>query len=194
MAQKSISEFRIDRLTDLCRMVETTFSQTVSTPKHFEALAESIFNNTGTYISPTTLKRLWGYINEPMVPRTATLDILARYCGWKDFSHYISGKDTEIESGAIGTLVLNTERDVRKGDRIKLMWNPGRICIILYKGNYIWEVVESKLTRLSKGDTFSCALFVNGEPLYLDNLVKEGRKTGVYVCGRKSGITFQRID
>ena len=32
-----------------------------------------------------------------------------------------------------------------------------------------------------------------GEPLYLDNLVHGDDRPGVYVCGRKSGVTFSDI-
>lgn len=44
---------------------------------------------TGEYISPTTLKRLFGYVKPATVPRTSTLSVLARYVGktgWSDFS------------------------------------------------------------------------------------------------------------
>ena len=44
---------------------------------------------TGEYISPTTLKRLFGYVKPATAPRTSTLSVLARYvgkAGWSDFS------------------------------------------------------------------------------------------------------------
>ena len=31
-----------------------------------------------------------------------------------------------------------------------------------------------------------------GEPLYLYNLIHDGKPSGVYVCGRRSEITFIR--
>ena len=48
------------------------------TPKDFDFLAESIFEKLHQRISPTTLKRLWGYLHDTSsTPRQSTLDTLA---------------------------------------------------------------------------------------------------------------------
>ena len=175
---------------NLCKRVEETYGNEVRTPLQFEALAEDIFRITGKMLSATTLKRLWGYLNEPMIPRGTTLDVLARYCGWRDFEDFTKGDVPDIESGNIGTCTIIADKDVKRGDRVRLMWQPSRVCVIEYLGDRKWRVVASEKTRLSPGDTFSCALIVSGEPLYLDNLVHGTDRPGVYVCGRKSGVTF----
>jgi len=51
-------------------------------------------------------------------------------------------------------------------------------------------VMEAEKTKLSVGDTFKCDIFIEGEPLYLNNLVHEGRPPMVYVAGKKGGIRF----
>lgn len=60
----------------------------MKTPKDFEYLSECIFEKFHEKISPTTLKRLWGYLPESTTPRKSTLDILSMFVGydnWKDF-------------------------------------------------------------------------------------------------------------
>ena len=60
----------------------------MQTPKDFEFLSESIFEKVGERVSPTTLKRLWGYLSETTIPRLSTLNILAQfvgYAGWAAF-------------------------------------------------------------------------------------------------------------
>lgn len=190
MDKKNIPDISAEQLKDLCRRVEETYGKPVLTPLQFEALADDIFRRTGKLLSPTTLKRLWGYLNEPMSPRRSTLDVLARYCGWRDFEDFTKGNAPEIESGNVGTNVISAGKDVKTGDRIRLMWPPSRVCEIEYLGDRKWRVVASQGTKLSPGDTFNCALIVSGEPLYLDNLVHGDDRPGVYVCGRKSGVTF----
>ena len=190
MDKKNIPNISAGQLKDLCDRVEQTYGKPVSTPLQFEALADNIFRRTGKLLSPTTLKRLWGYLKEPMKPRRSTLDVLAGYCGWHDYGDFTNGNTPENESGNVGTDVINADKDMKRGDRIRLMWPPARVCEIEYLGELEWRVVASEGTRLSPGDTFSCALIMAGEPLYLDNLVHGDNRPGVYVCGRKSGVTF----
>lgn len=176
----------------LCRKVEETFGMTVTTPKHFERLTVMIFERTGTLLSSTTLKRLWGYLQESTTPRVSTLDVLARSCGWRRFEDFVAGNVPGIESGFVGAKVLNAEKDLVRGDIVRLLWAPARICDIKYLGKGEWIVVNSEGTRLSPGDTFCCHTIIAGEPLYLDHVVHEGSRPGIYVCGRRNGVGFIR--
>lgn len=179
-------------IAQLCRRVEETFGSQVSTPSKFEALSTMIFKRSGILLSTTTLKRLWGYLNEPVVPRTSTLNALARFCGWIDFEHFCSGANATVESGPIGAPVISADKNIFCGQRVRLFWAPSRMCLIEYKGNNHWQVIEAEGTRLTHGDTFDCAMIIGGEPLYLDNLSHDGQRPGTYVCGRRTGVTFVR--
>ncbi len=178
---------------DLCRRVEETLGLHPATPSQFEVLAERIHYRTGTLISATTLKRLWGYLNEPLTPRRTTLDVLARCSGWPDYEAFLAGDTPELESGAVGTKVIRVERDLRRGDRIKVMWHPSRVCVIQYLGDGAWKVLAAEKTRLTQGDTFRCNMLISGEPMYLDDLSHNTSTGGLYVCGSRSGITFERV-
>ena len=56
-------------------------------------------------------------------------------------------------------------------------------CEIKYLGDNRWKVIYSEGTRIAVGDTFNCSVIMSGEPLYVDNLVHDGKASGVYVCG-----------
>lgn len=191
MAKENISRNITGRYAQLCQAVEKAAKLTPSTPKDFESLSEAIERRSGVLFSPTTLKRLWGYLDEPVTPRAFTLDALARFCGWHDFNDFAAGNIPDIESGNIGSSSIRAGENISRGERVTLFWPPSRMCLIEYLGDLEWKVVEAEGTRLRPGDTFRCALIVSGEPLYLDNLIHEGSRPGVYVCGRKSGITFK---
>lgn len=179
-----------EQIKKLCKRVESTVGFEATSPKLFERMALMIFERTGTLLSATTLKRLWGYLREPMTPRKTTLDVLAQCCGWRNYDDFVAGNIPEIESGYVGSRVLNVERDVVPGELVRLMWRPSRICVIRYLGDRKWMVVRSEGTRLAPGDTFVCPMIVAGEPLYLDNVRHAGSRPGVYVCGRRNGVGF----
>lgn len=191
MDENAISRSIGKGIKELMQRVEETANINPSTPKEFDTLSETIFSRIGTLLSPTTLKRLWGYLNESVTARRSTLDTLSRFCGWRDFEHFISGISPDIESGNVGSKVIRAGENIRPGERVRLFWNPGRVCEIQYLGNLDWIVVESEGTRLQLGDRFRCPLIISGEPLYLDNLIKDGNSAGTYVCGTKSGVTFK---
>ena len=182
------------QIRNLCKKVEETAAMAVVKSKDFERLAIKIFDRTGTLLSPTTLKRIWGYLKESTVTRKSTLDLLAQYCGWHNFDEFITGYSPEIESGYVDAEVLNARTDLKKGCIVKLMWNPARICIVKYLGDCKWEIMKSESTHLKPGDTFRSSVFMSGEPLYLEDLVHEGVPSGIYVCGRRNGIRFAVID
>jgi len=86
---------------------------------------------------------------------------------------------------------LNVANTLRRGDKVRLTWQPDRICDIEYLGELEFRVVLSENTRLKAGDTFECNLIIEGEPLYLDNLRQGSHQPIAYVCGKKSGVLFE---
>lgn len=51
-------------------------------------LSGSIFEKLHQSVSPMTLKRLWGYLQEAPKPRLSTLTILAQYIGYDDWEDF----------------------------------------------------------------------------------------------------------
>ncbi|MEE3384580.1 MAG: hypothetical protein VZR36_05785 [Prevotella sp.] len=85
-------------LAKLRELIEGVVERKMKTPKDFEFLSECIFDKFHERISPTTLKRIWGYLSETTTPRKSTLDILSKFVGydnWKDFTE--GTEDTEKE-------------------------------------------------------------------------------------------------
>lgn len=194
MVKNNLSGTYHNTIEDLRQRVEETANMKAATPKGFESLSDVIFNRTGVLLSPTTLKRIWGYLDESVAARRSTLDTLSRFCGWRDYEHFVSGATPDIESGNVGSKVIRAGENIRPGGRIRIFWNPGRVCEIKYLGNLHWIVMEAEGTRLQPGDRFRCPLIISGEPLYLDNLIKDGNRPGVYICGSKSGVTFKIVN
>ncbi len=180
-------------IDNLRRLVEESFGSEVKSPKGFTQLSESIFDRTGMLISATTLKRIWGYLSEPVTPRQATLDVLARYIGWKSWLEFQQNSKPGIDSGMVASEHIDVLRELKWGDIVRLTWQPSRVCDVKYIGAGKFKIIKAEGTKLSVGDTFTCNLIVDSEPLYLNNLIHDGSPAATYVCGRHYGIHFLRI-
>lgn len=179
--------------TRLCNDIETSLKRKMLTPKDFEYLRQTLFDRIGVLLSPTTLKRIWGYIEETVEPRETTLSFLAQFLGYDDWHDYCHRADSEkeIESNPVISRKLNVGSMLEPGDTVRLFWHPDRRCEAEYTGNLTFKVKSAENTRIQPGDTFECALIIAGEPLYIDNLTMGGRMPVAYVCGRKSGVRFE---
>ena len=184
------------KLPILRSQIETAIGHSVVTPKDFDSLRDMIFSRLHIYVSSTTLKRIWGYLNDDVTPRQSTLNILARYLGYVDFKAFANGDvatDGELASNPIMSRRIDVDEQLESGDRIRLTWQPARVCDVQYLGGNAFEVIESQNTRLKAGDTFKCALIIEGEPMYIDNLVTGKCAPVAYVCGKKSGVYYETI-
>ena len=180
-------------IKQLCKNIETALCHQMHTPKDFEFLRERIYARQHILVSRTTLMRVWGYLEEDVTPRTSTLSILAQFLGyknWEDYQHNaLLPKDQQ--SSPVMSRRLSVTSELVHGDRLRLTWHPDRVCDVVYLGDINFRVVASENTRLRIGDTFQCSLIVEGEPLYIDNLIQEERAPIAYVCGKKSGVMFE---
>lgn len=181
--------------------VEEAVGFKCTTSSHFEKLRDYIYARTSEYISETTLKRLWGYLNENVSTRKTSLSIIVRALGFADWNDFLERNDHQqseknISSNPTFGDSINVVKDLQKGERVMLYWYPGRECLVEYTGDSNFKVIESVKTRLLPGDTFSTHLILEGHPLYLYNLRKEGRKGEPmsYICGKiHGGIFFKKL-
>lgn len=58
----------------------------------FELLSERIFDETGVKLSITTLKRVWGKVNYASEPSISTLNALAKFIGYENWSDLKNSK------------------------------------------------------------------------------------------------------
>ena len=64
----------------------------------FEVLSQSIKDNTNENLGVNTLKRLFGFKTDKVVPRLSTMDVIAQYLGSEDYESLIKelGEDADI--------------------------------------------------------------------------------------------------
>lgn len=171
----------------LKQAVEKQFSRRLSTSADFAALSEDMEEK----VSPSTLKRIWGYVGMQVTPRTITLDVLSRYVGFRDWRAFRAAlQSTSFSSSGY----FNSERidsnSLQTGDVFQIGWRPDRVVTLEYKGEQSFKVIKSENSKLQAGDEFSAASIVKGFPLLLAEIRRGGETTPSYIAGRDGGIVF----
>ncbi|MCR4664528.1 MAG: hypothetical protein K5660_04090 [Paludibacteraceae bacterium] len=173
--------------------IERLTGRAMKTPSDFDQLSLRLWDFNHEYLSPTTLKRLWGYIEGAAAPRYNTLSILARFLGYKEWDEFAEAmqKVNESESETFSGEGIRSD-ELQQGEEIEVAWQPKRRCIFRYDGNYRFTVIDSENSKLRIGDNFTAVCFLEGRPMYLDNLTRGNQTPKTYVAGKKNGISYAR--
>lgn len=69
-------------IEELKSLIEQKYGKMLCTTTDFEEFSIYLKQKWGKSISSSTLKRLYGYVNDDHKPRNITLDALAQYIGY----------------------------------------------------------------------------------------------------------------
>ena len=188
----------IPEIAALRREVESRFGRPLHTHADFVLLTEAIEEALHEHLSPTTLERVWGYSTRhyDTVSRR-TLDVLARYAereSWDSYCDYLKQTaGTESDFFTEGILDVSS---LTVGTRLRLGWQPDRMCEVRYLGDYRFIVESVTNGSLRVGDSFSCLQFQLGKLLYMDCFLRADETLDSnqrYAVGRENGLTLLEI-
>ena len=180
-------------IQELKKQVEESAGRKMNTTSDFIALGQIIWDRIHENLSPTTLKRLWSYIDGATVTRRSTLDVLSHFLGLDDWDAFLERLHSENGSDPVVAPHISSV-DLSVGEKVFVSWKPDRRCTFRYLGDSHFVVEKSENSKLKEGDTFSASLFILGEPLYLDELVQDGNAPIAFVAGNKGGLCeLQRL-
>ena len=190
MAKKHIPE-----LAYLLTEVENKYGRRIATTTDFESLSVVIEHTIGELVSSSTLKRLWGYVTLNPTPRLATLDVLSRFIGYKDFKEFCNGlKDSQAFTSTFFSSKCQTVAELAEGAKVTLGWAPNRLVVLNYLGSFQFEVVCSENSQLQAGDRFELSEIIVGYPLYISRILRDGKYTPSYVAGQINGINLLAVE
>lgn len=185
----------IPEIAALRREVENKYGTPLHTHAHFVSLTEAIEVALREHISPTTLERVWGYSTRhyDTVSRR-TLDVLANYIeknNWESFCIYL--RQTSATESDFFTDGIISVSSLAIGTRLRLGWQPDRMCEVRYMGDYRFVVEQARNGSLQVGDTFACLQFQLGKVMYMDCFQRAGDSPTDnmrYAVGRENGLTL----
>lgn len=157
-----------------------------------EYLALDIESVTGEHIGVNTLKRLLGFIDDEREPRTSTLDVIARYLGfdnWDLLSIYDNQSNSSFESSSEEIRVS----ELSEGQCVQISYLPDRRLVMAYQGDGHFLVQMSENSKLLAGDELAVTHIVQGYPLLVTEVIRDGKSLGSFTAGKAQGIRFKII-
>lgn len=174
-------------LTFLKQAIERKYAGRLATTADFIRLSEEMDDR----VSPSTLKRMWGYVGMKVEPRSATLDALAHYVGFRDWRAFVEDlKSSKMASSGYFNAARMDAATLQEGDTFKIGWRPDRVVTLRYLGERRFRVEASENAKLQTGDEFEVSSIVKGFPMIVSEVVRNGEKTSSYIAGRDGGIVF----
>ena len=178
-------------IAELLLQVEKAYAKPLNSSTDFEELSIQLKYKLGMSLSSSTLKRLWGYVNDAHSPRPQTLDVLARYLGHADFKDFCMWlKHTTAYNSSFFSAKRILVEDLNPGMEVEIGWSPNRYLRLRYKGDGLFEVREAKESKLARGDLFQAVSFLMGQPLFLPYVERGGKRLSPFIAGRNGGLTM----
>lgn len=182
-------------IEELKTLVEEKYGKVLRTTTDFEEFSFYLKKKMDATVSSSTLKRLYGYVNDDHKPRSGTLDLLSQYLGhdnFNAFTHWLKTNNKYNSSFFMACLLTSHELEVET--EITIGWSPNRSIILRYLGESTYEVISSENSKLQPGDRFVTGCFIKGQPLFLPYIERDGKHTPSFVAGRNGGLTIININ
>lgn len=181
-------------IQELIRLVERKYGKCLNTTTDFEMFSLFLDKNGIGCVSPSTLKRMWGYVNDVRNPRVGTLDVLAMYIGHVSFDVFVDWlKTSPVYNSSFFTAYQIPSSELPVGTMLEIGWSPNRLVRLVYNGGSLYEVVGATNSKLKVGDSFIAGCFIKSLPLYLPYIIRDGSQTSPFIAGRNGGLTCINI-
>lgn len=119
-------------------------------PKAYYSLSLLILKETGEKLGENTLKRVFGYLKDERAPHIHTLDILARYLGFRDWDQIVYAIQQDNPAFANTDMVFS--ENLSAGEHIIFSATPGREVELEFLGGSSYRVIRSQGYSLKPKD------------------------------------------
>ncbi len=173
-------------------MLEKRAGYEIRYPSDCERLVYEIADATRQHIGVTTLKRLFGFVKGTSAPRLSTLDILARFLGYRNYDHLLLSLDPDKET-ALSPIRQIQAAEIAPGSRLRIAYNHGSLSLECC-GECLFRIEQSADSHLRTDDVATIRSFRVSYPLFIHQILREGTKLPAYVAAKVSGIERIEMD
>ena len=145
---------------------------------------------TGESVGLNTLKRMFGFIESNREARISTLDVMARYAGYRSWAEILTAIGAEGDSGFEDSDDEFCSDELPVKAVVEFEYCPDRRVVLVHEDEEDkFVVVESINSKLRCNDVVFIKYFQLHYPLYADNVIRDGKMLGKFAAGKTSGLT-----
>lgn len=174
---------------EILKRIREAVGVDMSKSSDFDILSQAIKDKTNESLGVNTLKRLFGYKTDKIVPRLSTMDIIAQYLGHTNYEALIKelGDDADI---SLFTPIDCIEPDkLERGTQVRIAYDPNRVFFLTYLGDCRFIVNEVEGSRnILKGDILTITQLAVGHRLVVAHVKRDGIDLGGYESAKYKGL------
>ncbi len=181
----------------LSKQLKKKIEERLGTPLKYSAdcdrLAAAIEDATGERLGVTTIKRMFGFAGEQVEPRGTTMDIIAQYLGYANMRDMTRQLGDAADISMFSPVDKIYVADLPEGTQIQLTYDPRRLLVITYLGDFWFIINEAIGSKLRKGDKIRLTQLAKGFELLVTDVVRDGSNLGSYHAAKDGGLTSMEI-
>lgn len=160
----------------------------------FDILAQAIKDKTHESLGVNTLKRLFGYKTNKVVPRLSTMDVIAQYLDFNDYESLIKELGEEADISLFTPIEMIEVKDLEKGTQVRISYYPNRVFFLTYLGDLQFIVNEVEGSKnILKGDVLTITQLAAGHRLVVSQVNRDGKNLGSYEAAKFKGLKSVEI-
>lgn len=174
---------------DIKKLVETRYGKNIAFSNECEELSMHIKKSIQAIISPQTLRRLLGFIDDGVLPSKRTQHYISVYCGFQNYQELakkLSNKTEETESGKDEISLIKQFYNIELSDNtidINYQRACGNIAKIILKNPKLFEELSGYLSKNPVSQVYFFERFpfisglCNGYVIHLKKYLQEKKTT-----------------
>jgi hypothetical protein len=172
------------------KRIEDKFGQTIRYSKDCDSLSDAIYAKCKARVSPSTLKRLFGFIkgSQDYQPRVFTLDAISSYLDFHSWDDLLSDilddkpkKEQRIE------LIECT--GLKRGAKFHVRFGPVSFIDIEHVGKSRFRLIGHERSGLVQGDILEITKVELNVPLLIQHIKRNELTLTGTILGKVSGVT-----
>lgn len=169
------------------KIIEEKSDMKIRYSRDCEVLSEKIHEHCNTRLSPSTLRRLFGFVKGTGAVRAHTLDVVSNYIGFATWDELIESFDyTKKKEKPLRELNLTR---IKKGTKVGYTHSKNAEVHFSSLGKGEFQVDSASNSLLKVGDKFKAEVIKLHHPFFITNVVTKNKMVEKVVEGRVSGIS-----
>lgn len=179
---------------EILRMIRQKVGLNMTRSVDFDVLSQSIKDTTNENLGVNTLKRLFGFKTDKVVPRLSTMDIIAQYLGSDDYESLLKRLGDDADISIFTPIDCIEVQSLERGTQLRLSYDPNRVYFLTYIGQcqFIVNDVEGS-HNIQKGDLLTITQLAVGHRFVVAHVNRNGEDLGAYESAKYRGLKSVEI-